>query len=169
MKKIILAVMCIFLTGCSNGTDVNEMAYVRAVAVDSGNVTFAFYLDEQILSVSADSMDKAKSAVELSLGKKIFTGHTELVILGECDERAVLDYMLSQWKVPPACKVAHGENCGDILNNRKAEDIVGILELAEEKNTTEKCDIVTVLGKILNGKSEDLPMLTSGGELQNIQ
>ncbi len=169
MKKIILAVMCIFLTGCSTGTDVNEMAYVRAVAVDSGNVTFAFYLDEQILSVSADSMDKAKSAVELSLGKKIFTGHTELVILGECDEREVLDYLLSQWKVPPACKAAKSENGGEILNSRKAEDIVGILEMAEEKNATGKCDIVTVLGQILNGKNEDLPLLTEEGQLQNKQ
>lgn len=150
MKKIIVAVMCIFLTGCSTGTDVNEMAYVRAVAIEGDSVTFAFYLEEQVLTVSADSPDKAKSAAELSLGKKIFTGHTELVILGECDKREILDYMLSQWKVPPACKVTECENGKEILNNRKAEDIVGILKLAEEKKIMEKCDIVTVLGRYVN-------------------
>ncbi|MBR5512548.1 MAG: hypothetical protein IKV85_01020 [Ruminococcus sp.] len=166
MKKIILAVMCVFLTGCSTGTDVNEMAYVRAAAIDSGNITFAFYLDEQILTVSADSIDEAKSAVELSLGKKIFTGHTELVILGECDEREILDYMLSQWKVPPACRVANCKNAMEILKKRKAEEIVGILEMAEEKNTTAKCDIVTVLGKILNEKNGELPMLTKEGAVE---
>ena len=46
---------------------------------------------------------------------------------------------------------------------------MGILEMAEEKNTTGKCDIVTVLGQILNGKNEDLPLLTEEGQLQNRQ
>lgn len=169
MKKIILAVMCIFLTGCSTGIDVNEMAYVRAVAVDSGNVTFAFYLDEQVISVSADSLESAESAAELALGKEIFTGHTELVILNECDEREILEYMLSEWKAPPSCRVANGENADEILKNRKAEEIVGVIETAEEKGLTEKCDIVTVLGKILNGENGDLPLLTDEGEFQNRQ
>lgn len=166
MKKIILAVMCIFLTGCSTGTDVNEMAYVRAVAVEGDSVTFAFYLDEQILTVSANDMNKAKSEAELTLGKKIFTGHTELVILGKCDEAAVLDFMLSQWKVPPACKVAEVENGGEILKNRKAEEIVGVLKMAEEKNTTEKCDIVAVLGRFLHKRNGNLPKLNNDGELR---
>lgn len=169
MKKIILAVMCIFLTGCSTGIDVNEMAYVRAVAVDSGNVTFAFYLDEQVISVSADSLESAESAAELALGKKIFTGHTELVILNECDERETLEYMLSEWKAPPSCRVANGENAVEILKNRKAEEIVGVIETAEEKYLTEKCDIVTVLGNFLNGENGDLPLLTDEGEFQNRQ
>lgn len=169
MKKLILALMCIFLTGCSTGIDVNEMAYVRAAAVEGDNVTFSFYLDEEVLSLSADTIEDAKSAAELALGKKIFTGHTELVILGQENERDILEFMLSQWKVPPACRVAHTENVGEILKNRKAEEIVGVLKRGEEKGFTEKCDIVTVLGNFLNGGSGDLPMLTEEGELQNRQ
>lgn len=165
MKKIILAAMCIFLTGCSSGIDVNEMAYVRAAAVDGDTMTFSFYLDEQALTLSADSMDNAKAAAELALGKKLFTGHTELVILGECDEKKVLDYMLSKWKVPPACIIAESENGSEILKNRTAEEIVGVLKRAEEKGITEKSDIVTVLGRILNGKKNHLPMLTEKGKL----
>lgn len=163
MKKIILAVMCIFLTGCSTGIDVNEMAYVRAAAIEGDNVTFSFYLEEQVISLSADTIEDAKSAAELALGKEIFTGHTELVVLGKGDERDTLEFMLNQWKVPPACRVAYAENVGEILKNRKAEEIVGVLERAEKKRLTEKCDIVTVLGKILNGKNEDLPLLTEEG------
>lgn len=166
MKKMILAVMCIFLTGCSTGIDVNEMAYVRAAAIEGDNVTFSFYLDEQVVSVSADSMESAESAAELTLGKKIFTGHTELVILNECDKREMLEYMLSEWKVPPSCRVAHGENAGEVLENRKAEEIVGVLETAEEKGLTKKCDIVTVLGRFLNNKNGELPMLTAEGAIE---
>lgn len=169
MKKIILAVMCIFLTGCSTGIDVNEMAYVRAVAIDGNNCSFSFYLDEQVVSVSADSVESAESAAELALGKEIFTGHTELVILNECDEREILEYMLSEWKAPPSCRVANGENAGEILKNRKAEEIVGVIETAEEKGLTEKCDIVTVLGNFLNNKNGELPLLTDKGKLQNRQ
>lgn len=169
MKKIILAVMCIFLTGCSTGIDVNEMAYVRAAAIEGDRVTFSFYLDEEVLSLSADTIEDAKSAAELAVGKELFTGHTELVILEQGNEQKILEFMLNQWKVPPACRVAYAENVGEILENRQAEEIVGVLKRAEEKDLTEKCDIVTVLGKILNGKSGDLPMLTGEGELQNRQ
>lgn len=166
MNKIILAVMCIFLTGCSTGIDVNEMAYVRAAAIEGDNVTFSFYLEEQVISLSADTLEDAKSAAELALGKEIFTGHTELIILGQENERDILEFMLNQWKVPPACRVAYAESSREILKNRKAEEIVGVLKRAEEKDFTEKCDIVAVLGRILNGESEDLPMLTGDGELQ---
>ncbi len=165
MKKIILAVMCIFLTGCNTGIDVNEMAYVRAAAVGGDRVTFSFYLDEEVLSLSADNIEDAKSAAELALGKEIFTGHTELVILEQGNEQKILEFMLNQWKVPPACRVAYAEKVGDILKNRKAEEIVGVLKRAEEKRLTEKCDIVTVLGKILNGESGDLPVLTDDGKI----
>ncbi len=166
MNKIILAVMCIFLTGCSTGIDVNEMAYVRAAAIEGNNVTFSFYLEEQVISLSADTLEDAKSAAELVLGKEIFTGHTELVVLGQGAERNTLEFVLNQWKVPPACRVAYAESSREILKNRKAEEIVGVLKRAEEKDFTEKCDIVAVLGRILNGESEDLPMLTGDGELQ---
>ncbi|MBR6580101.1 MAG: hypothetical protein IKK66_02270 [Ruminococcus sp.] len=167
MKKILFAILCMTaLTGCSTGIDVNEMAYVRAAAIDGNNCSFSFYLDEQVVSVSADSMETAESAAELTLGKEIFTGHTELVILNECDKREILEYMLREWKVPPSCRVANAENAGEILKNRKAEEIVGVIETAEEKGLTEKCDIVTVLGKILNGKNSDLPMLTVEGAIE---
>lgn len=166
MKKIILMVLCIFLSGCSTGTDVNEMAYVRAAAIEGDKVILSFYLDEEVLSISTDTLENAKSAAELALGKEIFTGHTELVVLGQGAERNTLEFVLNQWKVPPACRVAYAENVGEILKNRKAEEIVGVLKRAEEKNLTEKCDIVTVLGKILNGESGNLPMLTGDGELQ---
>ncbi len=169
MNKIIFAVMCIFLTGCSTGTDVNEMAYVRAAAIEGDKVILSFYLDEEVLSISTDTLENAKSAAELALGKEIFTGHTELIILGQENERDILEFMLNQWKVPPACRVAYAESSREILKNRKAEEIVGVLKRAEEKDFTEKCDIVTVLGKILNGENGYLPLLTDEGEFQNRQ
>lgn len=166
MKKILFAILCMTaLTGCSTGIDVNEMAYVRAAAVDGNNFTFSFYLDEQVVSVSADSVETAESAAELTLGKEIFTGHTELVILNECDKREILEYMLREWKVPPSCRVANAENAGEILNVRKAEEIVGVLETSEKKGLTGKCDIVTVLGNFLDDKNGDLPRLTDEGAI----
>ena len=116
-----------------------------------------------------DAFVGIKGVAELALGKEIFTGHTELVILNECDEREILEYMLNEWKAPPSCRVANGENADEILKNRKAEEIVGVIETAEEKCLTEKCDIVTVLGNFLNNKNGELPLLTSKGQLQNRQ
>lgn len=167
MKKLFLAAMGIFLTGCSTGADVNETAYVRAAAVDSGKVTFSFYLDEKVISVEADSLESAESAAELAVGKEIFTGHTELVILSDCDKKGVIEYMLRQWKVSPSCRIAEAENGMEVLKKRKAEEIADVLAKAEEKGVTEKCGIVTVLGQFLKDGTAELPFLNGEGDLQN--
>lgn len=168
MKKVIFGILSMFLlTGCSTGADVNERAYVRAVAVDSGKVTFSFYLDDKVVSVGADSLESAVSAAELTVGKELFTGHTELVILSDCDKKGVIEYMLRQCKVSPSCRIAEAESGGEVLENRKAEEIADILAKAEEKGVTEKCGIVTVLGQFLGTGTAELPFLNGEGGLQN--
>jgi len=159
MKRIFLTFPIIaMLTGCSSHGNVNDKAYLRAAAIDGGRVTFSFYSEEDgVLSVNAESPENAKSAAELALGKEIFTGHTELVVTGECDALKILDSMLHEWKVSPSCRVAEAETSGEeVLNQRSAEELADVIDTAREKGLAPKCDIITVLSGLLgeNGSAE---------------
>lgn len=153
------------LTGCGSQGNVSKRAYLRAAAADGNRITFSFYsAEEGVMSITADNLMNAKSAAELALGKEIFTGHTELVILNGCDNLEILDYMLSEWKVSPSCRAVEAEVSGDeLLNQRSAEELVGVIDTAQEKKLIPRCDIVTVLGELLNHDKAAIPKLTAKG------
>lgn len=160
MKKVLLAFFCmITLTGCGSRINLNEMAYLRGIAIDGREITFSFYRDDETISISSDSVDSAKSTAELAMGKEIFTGHTELLILNDCDKKEILEFMLTEWKVPPSCRIAQGDDCGEVLKKRDAEVIVGVIKRAEEKGIAEKSDIVATLGNLLNDIPQKIPEL----------
>lgn len=156
MKRIFLTFpMIALLTGCSSHGNVNDKAYLRAAAIDGDRVTFSFYSEEdKVISVNVRNPEKAKSAAELAMGKEIFTGHTELVVAGDCDILEVLDNMLHEWKVSPSCRVAEAKTSGEeLLNSRSAEELADVIDTAHEKGLAPKCDIITVLSGLL-GENE---------------
>ncbi len=167
MKKVLM--MLIFsaalLTGCSSRGNVNEKAYLRAAAVDENSATFVFFnKDEGAVTVPLSDPERAKSAAELAIGKEIFTGHTEIVLLGDCDREKVLEYILKQWRVSPSCMAAESEGKGEIiLKGRDPEQLTGIIEQAQKKNLAPSCDIITVLSRLLDGEPENIPLLSVYG------
>ncbi|MDE6775180.1 MAG: hypothetical protein K2J37_02595 [Ruminococcus sp.] len=151
MKYMTVLLGLLLLTGCSSNGNVNKRAYVRGAAIDGNTVTMSFYTEEETLSVTAENFDTAKKEAELKIGKQIFTGHTELILLGECNETEVLEYMLHKWKVPPSCRVVtNAADGGEELKNHDTEKLSGAIDIAQEQGKLGKCDIVTVLSEYLN-------------------
>lgn len=154
-KFLLLSLMLITLTGCSSHGNVSTKAYLRAVALDGNKLTLAFYSEEQkTITVTADNPAEAKKIAELSIGKEIFTGHTELVMLKNCDNLETLDFMLHEWKLSPSCIIAKPEYNGrTILAQANPENLTGSVETAQKQKLAPKCDIITVLSGLL-GENE---------------
>ncbi len=154
------------LTGCASDGNVSDKSYLRAAVIGADSVTMSFFSEEdEPVTVSADSPEEACSAAELSGGKKIFTGYTELVILDGCDSADTLGFMLNEWKVSPSCIVACPRDSGaELLSTRTAEELEGAVRVAQEQELLGRCDIVTVLGGLLgrDGAAE-VPELSRDG------
>lgn len=146
-----MIISMILLTGCGSDVYVDDKLYLRGAAVDGSKVTFAFFSEEDgVISVEGETISDAKNAAELELGKEIFTGHTELVILSGCDREKALEYMLHDWKVPPSCRVWGTDKSGeDILRQRRVEELVGIIDMEQKKGLLGRCDIITTLKNCL--------------------
>ena len=153
------------LTGCASDGNVSDKSYLRAAVIGADSVTMSFFSEEdEPVTVSADSPEEARSAAELSGGKKIFTGYTELVILDGSDSADTLELMLNEWKVSPSCIVACPKGSGaELLSARKAEELEGAVRVAQEQELIGRCDIVNVLGGLLGSGSAEVPELSRDG------
>ncbi len=157
------------LSGCSETDHVHDKKYLRAISVDGDEykkVVFAFYTEEdKVVHAEGDSIEEAGNAAELECGKEFFTGHTELVILNDCDYRETLEFLLNDWKVSPSCLIVYGgEDCSDILKSNSAEELADSVKTAAEQGKAPECDIVTVLTGLLGESgSVDVAALNKDG------
>lgn len=167
MRYAILAAAALCcLTGCASTGLVHDKNYVRAAAVDTSDgvtVTFAFFADQEPVSVTGDSVDDALEAAQLRTGKQLFTGYTELIILNTESAAGILEHMLEDWKVSPSCAVAYCANGEKLLLNEPPEVLRGSLSEAVRMNIAPECDIVTVLEKLLNSGEAEVITLTDHG------
>lgn len=145
------------LTGCAASEQVYDKHYVRAVAIagESGKASvFAFY-DESAepFAVVGDDLESVCSEAEVGLGKTIVTGHTELIVLGDCDYVDTLEFMLNEWKVSPSCLVAYGgPYAAYALRSLDAETLNDSIQHAIKQGKVPECDIVTVLSGLLSSE-----------------
>lgn len=158
MKWIFSAFLtAVFLTGCSSNGRVNEKAYLRAASLDGDRMTFVFYSeDDETVSVSAEAPEDAKKKAEIAVGKEIFTGHTELLILNDCDNSPVLEYMLHKWNVSPSCMVVRDKKNGEkMLRERSVEDLTGAVRCAQKQGLAPECSIIDVLSEELRTEAQN--------------
>ncbi len=150
MKKLLMMIMTagILLTGCTQTGLVHDKSYLRAVYIGKNNeMTLVFFSDDEMLETYGSDIDSAIKLAEIKGGKPIVTGFTELIILGECDEAEVLEYMLNDWKVSPSCLVIEERHSDELLRKYSPERIEGAIREAEKQGKIKDCSIVSVLNK----------------------
>lgn len=163
IRKVIFTAMLlssVFITGCSGTEQVHDKNYARAVAVSGAervSAVFSFFgEDSELCKAAGDDLAQVKRNAELSTGKTLFTGHTEMIVLGEgCDYAQTLEYLFNEWKVSPSCIVVYGGGDRErALENNEAEELVDSVRRAIEQGKAPECDIVTVLGELLSEKGQ---------------
>lgn len=145
MRKIVIPALLalMMLTGCSSG-NVQDRLFLRAVKIDGTSYEFAFFSeDEGVLGITADSPDAALNRAENVLGKRIFTGHTELAVLGECSRVDTLCLLLNDWKVSPSCLAVYDTEADLAL----AEQLIDSIRLSAAKGDIPECDVVSELSR----------------------
>lgn len=158
--------MSCLLMSCNAAGRVHDKAYLRAAALDGeGRLTMTFFSDDETMTVYGDDIPSALGNAEIKLGKKIFTGYTELVILGNGNSCEVLKYLLRDWCVPPSCLTVCGGDGESILKNNDSRALADGVRLAAKRNAAPQSDIITVLENILADECSETAALSADGEV----
>ncbi len=168
--RLLAAVVgAVMLTGCKSSDRVHDKNYVRALAVaenDGKTAVFDFYDEEsEPYSAKGEDFDKLRENTELGLGKTLFTGHTELILLGDCDFTASLEFLLNEWKVSPSCLVVYSDE-KEWYNIEKGDTdvLADSVRKAVKQGRSPECDIVTVLSGLLSEEGfAEIPLADSDG------
>ncbi|HAP79354.1 MAG TPA: hypothetical protein DCQ78_04170 [Ruminococcus sp.] len=159
------------LSGCTY-QEVQEKAYLRGMSVCGNNsktVSMNFYNKDSKPSKSkGENFESILENSEIKSGKSIFTGHTEIIILGECDYTETLRFMLEEWKVSPSCLIVYGGNNSEkIIENTDSGELADMVRTAVKQNKIPESDIITILSSLLKNHSSEIPAITSEGSFES--
>jgi len=170
-KFFILLLIPFFLCGCTY-QEVQEKVYLRGMSV-SGNdiktVSMNFYNEDYSPSKTENkNFEGILEDAEVISGKSIFTGHTEVIVLGECDYTETLRFMLEEWKVSPSCLIVYGgEDSGNIIANSDSGKLADAVRTAVKQKKIPENDIITILSSLLKNNQAEIPAITSDGRLES--
>ena len=162
IKHIFLAVcaLCV-LTGCTDKSEIRDRAFVRVLYVDSDKCEMRGRLfDGGELSGSGKSLADAFAQFEIN-EKKIFTGHTELLILKAPDFAAL--YKLSELlTLSPTCAVACCTE-PDFFDETENTDYAKLLKSAQQSGNGIYRELLELEGALEKSDLALMPLLSADG------
>ena len=168
LKRLIpLSLAIAAATGCASSGRVHDKYYIRAASI-SGRERISLsleFFDAEGAPLTAEGEDFAGALenAELKAGRPIFSGYTELVILGDCEYAETLTLLLNEWRVSPDCVVVYSAEGASLLRLSGAELAEGRTREAVKKGLAPESDVPKVLGDLFRNGEAEAPELTAEG------
>ncbi len=134
------------MTGCGRDT-ISNRVYTRTIGIQSdGTLTIHArdFSSSESFSGSGSTAAQALRSCEISMGKEIRSGHTELLCLDGSTKPEVFRELLFEDGLPPACKVCF-TNLQDFFQAEETAELQQMLLLAEQNGTIGACDLASIL------------------------
>ena len=173
MKNKIRIVFTVFFLSASiallsscTGIEVSSRAFVELLAIEKQNglyiVNMQFYggggsSSPECLSGQGETVGDAVKHAELKYGKKIFTGHIRLAVLGS--EAASSLSAFSDGALPLSCPVAYSDNPANVASCR-GDNLIEIINTAEQNGSF----VYTTVASLASEQSSVLPIVNSDGK-----
>jgi Ger(x)C family germination protein len=140
-KSIVILVISVFaamvfLTGCSGAVEVNNRAFVQLIGIDLKDEIYTVSLQIFESQGSGGNTDTSKSYsaaihgtgntilsaisdAEISQGKKLFLGHTKVIVIGKSVKNPVKDLsMFLDEGMSPSCLIVYSDNPAQIIETK---------------------------------------------------
>lgn len=154
-KHVVLAIIVYLfalLTGCMNGVEISNRAFVQAVWVDKNRTDFCVNLDVfegASLYGEGATISQALANIEARGEKRLFLGHCQLLYVGNgiTDLKGELTFFLTSNKLSPTLRIALLERGAVSADFSDAQLSLGALSSAANGARTVETDSVTFFGE----------------------
>ncbi len=138
MKKLFLLIFILFITGCMNYTELNDLAIIKSIGIEYNHDYFIYAeimedIDKdnipktKVIKASGKNMDELFNNIKLLVNKEIYLDHIDLLILDENLNKENFDeiiiYFLNYQELRNDFYTIIGNNIENILNNAKYDEI----------------------------------------------
>ena len=137
MKKIIIILILLLLTGCNKYTELNELAIIKSIGI-SKNDNYTLYAEiitdikdnetiTEIIEVSDNKIDNLFNKIKLLVNKEIYFSHIDLIILdfnlNNNDYNNLIKYFINHHEFRNDFLTILSSDIKSILDNSKYDEI----------------------------------------------
>jgi len=178
MKKIIILIFLILLTGCNNYNDIGSIAVISTIAIDKNNGLYNIKInvlssnqknEENIYSESCININECFNNLNNKLMKRLYLTHLDLLILGNNfikeDYDNIMNFFLTQKTSRNAFTTITVDKIDEKLLKYDSKDINNILDFSIN-GLAKKVTFDEIIKNILNYKLSYIPYIENKEELE---
>lgn len=170
MKKILLLLIILFLTGCNKYTELNELAIIKSIGIEKKD-NYTLYAEiisdikdnepvTDIIKVSSDNIDNLFNIIKLSVNKEIHFSHIDLLILDvnldNNDYNKIIDYFLKHHEFRNDFLTILSSDINTVLNNSKYDEIENLIITNKESKNVIKISFEKIIQEYLDNHEFNL-------------
>lgn len=176
MKKILILLALIFIiTGCSSYSELNDLAIINAIGIEKEDNNYKLYAsfvenvedlvepNTTIYDVSGTSLNEIIDNLSLTLNKKIYISHLDLLLINETiktnELEEIINFFLNNNETREDFLVAFTTNTKETLEKTKFKEINDLVEINHQE--TSKAIYTTMYDVIDNYFSKKSIYLTN--------
>ena len=187
MKKIILFLTILLLTGCNSYTELNDLSIVNTLGIDykdnNYNINLSIIEKDNNNSIiktyssKSKNFNKAINNIYLTSNKKLYLSHIDLLILTPNSINYKLDNILNEliknneYRNNFLVVLMNEESFNKFFEtNKEANDITNLIKInSKETSYTEPKELETFLKEILANNNSYLPTISFKNDNLNIE
>lgn len=144
MKKYILLLIIIFLTGCTSYVELNNLAIINIIGIekinDDYNLTISLIdkIDNlkptmKTISIKDSNLNKAFIKLNSLLDKKIYLSHLNVLVINDSikdkELNEVINFFLNNQESREDFLVTYSNNINDVLEKSKFQEINNLIQI----------------------------------------
>lgn len=172
MKKIIIVILLLFLTGC-NYTELNDLSIIKSIGIDYTNGEYTLYaeiIDEidrennpttKIITTKNHQINECFQQLIILSNKRIHYSHIDLLVLSpnlkNKELTEIFHYFLNNKDFRNDFTTIYANNINNLLANAKYDEIEQLITNNKHKNII-KIDIESIIKNYYDKKSFTLSL-----------
>ena len=187
MKKILILILLLMLTGCSSYIELNDLAIINTLGLEKVNDKYKLYAsivnikEEESLEpeietyeIEGNSLNQIVDNLSLTLNKKIYMSHLNLLIINdtiktqELDE--IINFFINNNETREDFLVINTDNLENVIKNSKFQQINDLVEnSSRETSKTIYTTMYDVIKNYYDKESIYLPYISEDITLNGIK
>jgi len=181
MKKIFLLIFLLFITGCMNYNELNDLAIIKSIGIEYNNDYYIYAeiiedIDKdnipktKVIKASGKNMDELFNNIKLLVNKEIYLDHIDLLILDENlnnnNFQEITKYFILHQELRNDFYTIIGSDIENILNNAKYDEIEKMIINNKNDNQIIKISFEEIISKYLDHKIFNISKIIYDNEIK---
>ena len=180
MKKLIILIIILLLTGCNSYIELNDLGIIQIIGLEKQNNNYILTtsiienidkdnnITYSIYNIEGNNIPELFDKLSLSLNKKIYLSHLDTLIINDSIKTNELDniinFFLNNNESRNDFLIITTNNISNLINNIKSENINNLVKLNELETSK---SIYTTMFDLINNYYNNNPIYLTNIEYNN--